>query len=330
MTRRILVLATLVAFAGCTLDRQGAPSLAGPSELGLSLQITAAPDILTQDGTSTATIEVVARDANSQPVRGLALRLETSVGGIVADVGTLSNRTVTTNNDGRASATYMAPPPPPPTAPSDTLIDFHVTPVANNYGNTVTRSVSLRLARPVNNFPNGAPKASFFFSPTTPKDHEDITFDGSASTDDDGQIVSFFWNFGDGDTGTGAITKHDYASAGTYQVTLTVTDNRGTAVTSAPQPVSVTVNTLPTANFVTSPASPKAGVTNVLFNASLSTAARGLQIVAYDWDFGDGSSDSGITTGHVYAKAGTYTVVLVVTDSAGQKGVVTQVLTIIP
>jgi PKD repeat protein len=328
MTRRILVLATLVAFAGCTLDRQGAPSLAGPSELGLSLQITAAPDILTQDGTSTAQIEVVARDGNSQPVRGLQLRIETVVGGIVADVGTLSARTVTTNNDGRASATFLSPPPPPPTATSDTVINFNVTPVANNYGNTVTRTVALRLARPVNNFPNGAPKPAFYFSPTAPKDHEDITFDASGSTDD-GQIVSYFWSFGDGDTATGKVVKHDYASAGSYVVTVTVTDDRGTAMTSAPQTVEVTVNTLPTASFVTSPQSLKVN-TDVLFNASLSTAARGQEIVGYEWDFGDGTFGGGRTVAHKYAKVGSYTVVLIVTDSAGQTAATTMVLTIIP
>src|SRR5262245_47559495 len=220
MTRRILVLATLVAFAGCTLDRQGPPSLAGPAELGLSLQITAAPDILTQDGISTAVIEVVARDGNSQPVRGLQLRVETSVGGVVADVGTLSNRTITTNNDGRASATFLSPPPPPPTAGTDTIIDFHVTPVASNYGYSETRFDSLLLALPANNVPNKGPVPSFFFSPSEPKDGDDVTFDGSASSDPDGKIASWFWSFGDGDTGTGMVAKHDYGMPGTYMVTL--------------------------------------------------------------------------------------------------------------
>ncbi len=335
MTRRIFVLAALVAFAGCTLDRQGAPSLAGPSELGLSLEISASPDILTQDGTSTAVISITARDANSQPVRGLNLRLETSVDGILADVGTLSNRTVATNNDGRASATFLAPPPPPPTAPSDTIIEFKVTPIATNQvypgnaANSLSRSVSLRLARPVNPLPNGSPEPLFFFSPTTPRDHEDVTFDGSSSRDD-GKIVSWFWSFGDGSTGSGAVTTHDYEVAGSYAVTLTVTDDRGTAVTSAPKLVSVSVNTLPTANFVMSPATARAGITNVLFNASLSTAAGGREIVACDWDFGDGSTGHGMTTSHVYAQVGTYTVVLVVTDSAGQKNAVTRTVTITP
>lgn len=53
-----------------------------------------------------------------------------------------------------------------------------------------------------------------------------VQFDGSASFDQDGSIVSYSWNFGDGTTGTGATVSHTYA-AGTYTATLTVTDNSG-------------------------------------------------------------------------------------------------------
>lgn len=54
-----------------------------------------------------------------------------------------------------------------------------------------------------------------------------ITFDGSASSDPDGSIVSYAWNFGDGATGSGAVASHSYAAAGSYTATLTVTDNSG-------------------------------------------------------------------------------------------------------
>jgi chitodextrinase len=54
---------------------------------------------------------------------------------------------------------------------------------------------------------------------------ESITFDGSASFDPDGTIVSYQWDFGDGATGTGATSTHAYATAGVYDVTLTVTDD---------------------------------------------------------------------------------------------------------
>ena len=53
------------------------------------------------------------------------------------------------------------------------------------------------------------------------------TFDGSGSSDPDGSIAGYAWNFGDGSTGTGANATHTYATAGTYPVALTVTDNGG-------------------------------------------------------------------------------------------------------
>ena len=53
------------------------------------------------------------------------------------------------------------------------------------------------------------------------------TFDGTASSDPDGHVVSYAWDFGDGLTDTGATPSHTYAQEGTYSYTLTVTDNRG-------------------------------------------------------------------------------------------------------
>jgi len=62
-----------------------------------------------------------------------------------------------------------------------------------------------------------------------------VTFDGSASTDGDGTIVSYDWNFGDGATGSGAVVQHTYQSAGTYTATLTVTDNTGATASTTVQ-----------------------------------------------------------------------------------------------
>jgi PKD repeat protein len=71
--------------------------------------------------------------------------------------------------------------------------------------------------------PNDPPKAAFTFDGV----RADATFDGSASTDPDGSIASYDWDFGDGKSGTGQKPAHTYASAGDYDVKLTVTDNRG-------------------------------------------------------------------------------------------------------
>ena len=71
--------------------------------------------------------------------------------------------------------------------------------------------------------PNSAPTAAFFTSGTGLT----VNFDASSSSDTDGSIVSYAWEFGDNATGTGATASHEYAAAGTYNVKLTVTDDRG-------------------------------------------------------------------------------------------------------
>lgn len=72
---------------------------------------------------------------------------------------------------------------------------------------------------------NLTPIASFTFACT----NLTCSFDGSASSDPDGTIASYAWTFGDGASATGAQVSHAYATAGTFNVTLTVTDNGGLA-----------------------------------------------------------------------------------------------------
>jgi trimeric autotransporter adhesin len=71
--------------------------------------------------------------------------------------------------------------------------------------------------------PNTAPTAAFTSAATDLA----VAVDGSGSADGDGRVVSHAWSFGDGATGSGATASHTYAAAGTYQVQLTVTDDRG-------------------------------------------------------------------------------------------------------
>jgi PKD repeat protein len=69
------------------------------------------------------------------------------------------------------------------------------------------------------------PVASFTYSPDKPIVNETVTFNASASYDPDGTIVSYDWDFDDNTNGTGSITTHNYTTEGTYNVTLTVTDD---------------------------------------------------------------------------------------------------------
>ncbi|PAD76617.1 S8 family serine peptidase [Paenibacillus campinasensis] len=64
-------------------------------------------------------------------------------------------------------------------------------------------------------------------APSTARRNQNINFDARSSYDQDGRIVSYHWNFGDGSTAAKAQVKHKYKSAGTYTVRLTVTDDKG-------------------------------------------------------------------------------------------------------
>jgi len=323
----LLVAIAVVAGAGCTVDKQETPPLAGPSELGTSVTLYASPDTLRQDGASQSQITIQAQDGNGQPVRNLPVRLDIAVGGTLADFGQLSGKNLVTGGDGRASATYTAPLAPADPVDNGTVVQILATPGGTDYSASTSRSVSIRLVPPgIILPPNGTPVASFTYAPSTPITQADVTFDASLSTDSDGRIVSYAWNFGDGSQGSGAVVKHDFSAAGSYTVTLTVTDDRGQSA-SVSKSVSVSSTTAPKADFVVSPATPAVNQ-RVYFNAAASTASVGRTIVSYDWDYGQGRQDSGLLVWHIYTEPGTYTVVLTVTDDAGNKGTTTKTVTV--
>ncbi len=164
---------------------------------------------------------------------------------------------------------------------------------------------------------NQTPTASFTAIPSRGEAPLAVAFDASASYDPDGHIVSYIWNFGDGQDGTGAEGFHIYENAGTYTVTLTVTDDDG-AMATASRVITVKVpdNIAPIVDFTATPRSGEAPLTVVL-NATASSDADGT-ITAYKWNFGDGSpSGMGSVVTHTYSIPGTYAVVLTITDNDG-------------
>jgi PKD repeat protein len=94
---------------------------------------------------------------------------------------------------------------------------------ATNPGTATWASENFRLQL------DECPTAAFTFTPSSPTHGSPVTFDGSGTTDPDGSISSYKWNFGDkvSSTLTTASTTHTYALPGTYHVTLTVTDSSG-------------------------------------------------------------------------------------------------------
>jgi len=71
----------------------------------------------------------------------------------------------------------------------------------------------------------GRPIAGFTYSPESPLVGDTVTFNASTSNDPDGYIMSYEWDFGDGNTGTGMIVDHVYTAVDEYMVTLRVKDN---------------------------------------------------------------------------------------------------------
>jgi PKD repeat protein len=167
-----------------------------------------------------------------------------------------------------------------------------------------------------------APTVDFVFSPSAPVVGQQVQFNANASAAAPGRtIVKYQWNWGDGDIDTGKIQQHVFTAAGTYNVTLTITDDLGvTAAATKSVPVG---SGNPTASFTFAPTVP---AHTMLFDGSSSTAVGSATIVSYEWSFGDGGSDGpnpGPTTSHTYAGAGTFPVRLTVTDSLGRTGTFT-------
>jgi len=120
-----------------------------------------------------------------------------------------------------------------------------------------------------------------------------------------------------------ATTEYTYTTPGVYKVKLTFRSDYGSYTT--PEGTVHVVGELvpPTAQFDVTSSAPQVGEP-VEFDASGSQGGSG-KITGYEWNWGDGSSESlagTATAAHTYAKAGPYTVKLVVTDNLGQKSVV--------
>ncbi len=322
-----LICAAALSVAGCTVKDVDAPALAGPSTLAHSIQMTADRDTLTQNGVDFVDIRITSTGPNGQS-ETIPLRAQIYVDGIPADFGLLSTKTPITPTTIR----YTAPAGSTlATVQSATTVTIGVTPTSSgDFRGEFTRQIDLKLLPqgiilPTN--PNLV--ASFTQTPVSPKAFEVTSFDASTSTNNGTAcltLCSYSWSFGDGGTASGITTTHAFAVIGNNNVTLTVTDSRGAQATKTVA-VTVAAPTPPTVTFDFTPTT--VGVNqDAFFTAVASTPAAGRKIVSYEWQFGDGSTGSGVTTSHKYSTQGIFVVILKATDDVGALATAQKTLTV--
>ncbi|WFO16756.1 PKD domain-containing protein [Cellulophaga baltica 4] len=145
-----------------------------------------------------------------------------------------------------------------------------------------------------------------------------VQFTGDTSSDPDtGDTLTYAWDFGDGTTATTANPSHTFTTAGTYDVTLTVTDDGTPALSSSEAAITITVtapaNQAPTAVASSDVTSGEASLA-VQFTGDTSTDPDDGDVLTYAWDFGDGTTATTANPSHTFTTAGTYDVTLTVTD----------------
>lgn len=150
--------------------------------------------------------------------------------------------------------------------------------------------------------------------PITSQRCNQFTFDAAGSYDPDKENLSYFWDFGDGQTSTEAVVDHTYTKSGDYDVTLTITDNTTLECSSSIKTQKIRTNIHPAAAFTS--ADMICVNEPIVFDADDSSDDLATNL-GYEWNFGDGTQSSdGHQATKIYSKGGTYKVTLTVDDQS--------------
>ncbi|BAV08571.1 gliding motility-associated C-terminal domain-containing protein [Filimonas lacunae] len=157
---------------------------------------------------------------------------------------------------------------------------------------------------------NNPATLGFTYKKLLPCDQLNYEFTNTSTAAQPFNNNSFVWRMGDGtvftDKGTQTFT-HPYASAGTYDVTLSLVDtNYCNYPDSITQQIRIAINVK--AGFTT----PASGC--VPYTAEFSNTSMGGQ--TFTWDFGDGTTSTDVNPSHLYSTAGTYTIKMIAIDSS--------------
>jgi len=168
---------------------------------------------------------------------------------------------------------------------------------------------------------NKNPTAEFTFSPKAPSIQDEVHI-SDTSSDLDGTITSWSWDFGDGTTATLQSPTHIFAQKGEIQITLTVTDNDG-AENSITHTI-VVINLPPTANFECTP-NPRTDIDIEFTDESIDPENMPL---SWFWDFDDGYTSELQNPTHRFANEGDYNVILNATDDEGLTDTFSMILSV--
>ena len=184
---------------------------------------------------------------------------------------------------------------------------------------TTTDSASQSVTTVI--LPNADPTADFTYD----CDNLECTFDAVDSSDTDGSIVSYAWDFGDAGNptpGSGVNPSHTFSGEDTFTVELTVTDNEsGEGTTTRDVTVAIATNAAPTADFTYD-------CNNLVCTFTDTSDDSDGSIASHSWNFGDGSTSTLANPGHTYAGNDTVTVSLTVVDDDGDEDTTSQELTV--
>ncbi len=205
---------------------------------------------------------------------------------------------------------------------------YHVTLAVNDgRGMTTTATANVTITAPL---PVNHPPVANAGGPYNGIAGQAVAFNGSSSTDSDGNLLTYVWNFGDQTSGTGSTPAHAYSTAGTFHVTLTVSDGHVEtsatvdAVIAAPPPV----NHAP----IASAGGPYTGTVNqVLPLSAAGSIDPDGDPLTYTWTFGDllpSSTTTSQNITHIYSAPDLYTATLTVDDGRGLTATATANVTI--
>jgi PKD repeat protein len=172
------------------------------------------------------------------------------------------------------------------------------------------------------------PVATFTPLPATGAAPLLVNFDAGASSDDS-TITDFDWDFAGLGTATGEQTSFTFTNVGSYIVRLVVTDNSSLTDTTY-QTITVTAPLPPTKPVAVISVPNTSALVNqsLTFSGNLSTDVNN-NIVSFNWNFGDGTSASGVTAAKTYSTPGNYIVKLIVIDGTGLSDSTTVSITVV-